>query len=230
MPDWLTCPARAAYEEVQPPKEMLGFPVRKVIGMAVHARVTATAYDIPPYIQWDEATRAKGEMLRQIDFMANQASEALREAGLTIINAEETLRTAYEVGSVTVVITGRYDLHCRHIHNRDILLELKTGQRPPARVWPQASINALLFKQKGIEDYDVGVLWVQRPNRAKMPEDPILILEPAKDLLEAGLGYIKQRVYWEKAGPPPMPSAMGCKECPVPNCVVRAVERPKKVE
>lgn len=228
VPDWLTCAQRASYEETQPAAETHGIPVRKAVGLAVHARITKSAYTLPPFIVWDQATRAKAEMHRQIDFMANQAQVALGEAGLTIIDAEERLSMAFDVGSVTIVVRGRYDLHCRHTSGRDVLLEVKTGLRPPARVWAQASLNALLFQQKEIADYDVGVLWIQRPHGAKLPADPILVLEPAKELFDPALAYIKMRVYWEKAGPPPMPSAIACKDCPVSGCVVRAVERPKK--
>ena len=221
MTDWLACSERAAFEEAEErtgeiPDE--GIAVRRVVGSCVNAALTGTDYHLPLRIQFDESTRTLGEMERQVTAMTTAATMEIARQELTVLAVEQSLSRTYRIGDIIIEVDGRIDLRCRNKNDRTVIVDLKTGVMPPARVWPQLALYGL---QEGF-DCDVAILWVQRPKGARQPTDARYYCKPAEALKEIAFGYLRFRAYCQ-SGTSPTPSAMTCRDCPVEDCEVRAV-------
>ena len=222
MPDWLACSERAAYEEQKQLSQDIprdGIPVRQVVGNAVHAAVSGVDYHLPARIEFDATTRTIGEMERQVASMAGTVVAEIERQGLVFEAVEQAMTRNYRIGDILLRVTGRVDLRCSDPEGTTVIVDIKTGVSPPARVWPQMSIYGL---QERVE-CDLAVLWVQRPKGAAQPKAPIFVRKSASLLKDAAAGYLRMRAYFQKHGTTPSPSAMTCRDCPVEGCEVRAI-------
>ena len=219
IPGLLRCSERIMYRRRQKSFHSSAESVGKVLGTRVHSLITGQAFQKPARIAYDDATRSFKELEGQARVMAAKAHEMLADAALEPIDREvEMVKRVGFAENKVLKIVGHADLICLDGEGRHVLLDLKTGLRPPSDVWQQLAIYLYLAEDPAI--VEAGVLWMIR-KAGYVVNKRGLERRPSEDLVRHAPRMVQQLVSICYHGTIAVPSHSDCPTCIKQGCPVR---------